>query len=333
MNKFLKFSLISTAVLAGVYFGIALALIYRPVPTFESDPIPAPAGNDADHIPPIYEMRDGETLFARQFPADSDTTILLIHGVTSDSTVLSSAAQLLGKENNAEVIALDLRGHGRSGGVKGHVDYIGQYEDDVADVITAIRAERPNGQLILAGHSMGGGIALRFARLTERPEVDGYLLFAPHLGPNSPTMPEANPETAELAAAYSQLHVPRLIGLIMLNSVGIKRLNHLDLLYFNLTDDVTHTYSYGATLNSSPQEHGPELAAVNVPMLIVVGSNDEAFVATEYPTAVAEFSDGAVHIVDGENHNSILESPDAMKLVIEWVRGVEVACSDGIWRG
>lgn len=325
MNKFLRISLISTAVVAVVYFGIALFLTYRPVPTFESDPFPAPVGNDADHIPQTYTMRDGETLFARQFPADSDTTILLIHGVTSDSTVLSSAAQLLREENNAEVIALDLRGHGRSGGGKGHVDYIGQYEDDVADVISAIHTERPDGQLILAGHSMGGGIALRFARLTERPEVDGYLLFAPHLGPNSPTMPQANPETAELAAAYSQLHVPRLIGLIMLNSVGIKGLNYLDLLYFNLTDDVTNSYSYGATLNSSPQEHGPELAAVDAPMLIVVGSNDEAFVASEYPAAVAEFSDGEVHIIEGENHNSILQSPAALTRIADWFSGPMLA--------
>lgn len=99
MNRFLRVSLISTAVLAVVYFGIALFLIYRPVPTFESGPFPAPVGNDADHVPETYTMRDGETLFARQFPADSDTTILLLHGVTSDSTVLSNAAQLLREEN------------------------------------------------------------------------------------------------------------------------------------------------------------------------------------------------------------------------------------------
>lgn len=316
MNRFLKISLISTAVSAVVYFGIALVLIYRPVPTFASDPFPAPAATEADFEPQTFVVRDGETLFARQFPAESNTTILLLHGVTANSAILSNAAQLLREENNAEVIAFDLRSHGHSGGQQGHVDYIGQYEDDV---ITAIRAERPNGQLILAGHSMVGGIALRFARLTERPEVDGYLLFAPHLGPNAPTMPEADPEMAELAAAYSQLHIPRLIGLIMLNSVGIKGLNHLDTLYFNLTDEVAHVYSYGATLNSSPQEHGPALAAVDAPMLVVVGSQDEAFVADQYPAAVAESSNGEVHIIAGENHNSILGSQDAMVLIADWI--------------
>ncbi len=69
--------------------------------------------------------------------------------------------------------------------------------------------------------------------------VDGYLMFAPHLGANAPTMPEQYPEMAEAATAYSQLHVPRLIGLIMLNNVGIKELNYLDTLYFNLPGSVT----------------------------------------------------------------------------------------------
>ena len=77
----------------------------------------------------------------------------------------------------------------------------------------------PNGRFILAGHSMGGGIALRFAQLEDHPAVDAYLMFAPHLGSDAPTMPQPDPDNP--AAAYSQLNVPRLIGLIMLNNVGI----------------------------------------------------------------------------------------------------------------
>jgi alpha-beta hydrolase superfamily lysophospholipase len=199
------------------------------------------------------------------------------------------------------------------------VDYIGQYEDDVADVITTIRNERPNGRLILAGHSMGGGIALQFAQLADAPTVDGYLLFAPHLGTNAPTMSQQDPETAEMAAAYSQLHVPRLIGLIMLNNVGIEALNHLDTLYFNLTDEVTHVYSFGATVNSSPTEYEAALSAVDAPMLVVVDSNDEAFVADQFPIAITAYSDGEVHIINGENHNSIVESAEAMTVIENWL--------------
>lgn len=320
MKKLLRIGLISTAVSVIIFFGAALVMVFWPEPTFAVGPFPVAAHGAVDFTPQQYAMRDGETLFARQFPADSADTILLLHGVTSESAALGGSAQMLREVSGAEVIALDLRGHGRSGGAAGDVDYIGQYEDDVADVIAAIRNAKPNGRLILAGHSMGGGIALRYAQLADRPAVDGYLMFAPHLGVDAPTMPPSDPATAEAAAAYSQLNVPRLIGLIMLNSVGITGLNHLDTLFFNLTDEATHIYSYGATVNSSPQEYAAALTAVDAPMLVVVGSEDEAFVAGEYETAVTAHSAGEVHIINGETHTSIVESAAAMSIIEDWLR-------------
>ncbi len=323
MKKFLRIALISTAVSIIIYFGAALILTFWPAePAFPVDPFPVAAHSTAEFTPQTYTMQDGETLFARRFPANSDDTILLLHGVTSDSGAFNDSAQMLREISGAEVIALDLRGHGQSGGTPGDVAYIGQYEADVADVVAAIQAEKPNGRLILAGHSMGGGIALRYTQLENRPAVDAYLMFAPHLGSDAPTVPQPdpnNPEAAEAAAAYSQLNVPRLIGLVMLNNVGITGLNHLDTLFFNLTDAVTHVYSFGATVNSSPTKYAEALTAVDAPMLVVVGSNDEAFVAGEFETAVTQYSDGEVHVIDGENHNSIVESDAALAIVESWL--------------
>lgn len=319
MKKLLRIALILTAVLIIVYFMAALVLTFLPEPTFATGPFPMAKTAVADFEPKQFTVRDGETLFARHFPAESDMTILLLHGVTSDSAALNLSAEKLRQTTGAEVVALDLRGHGQSGGTAGDVAYMGQYEDDVADVIAAIRSEQPNGRFILAGHSMGGGIALQFAQLTEAPAVDGYLLFAPHLGTNAPTMPQLDPETAVFAAAYTQLHVPRLIGLTMLNALGIKALNQQDTLFFNVPDTATHTYSYRAMVNSSPTDYAAALTAVDAPMLVVVGSNDEAFVAEEYETAVTQHSDGEVHIIDGDNHTSIVESAAAMMIIDNWL--------------
>ncbi len=332
MKKFWRITLISTAVSIIIYFGAALVLTFWPAePAFAVDPFPVAAHAAADFTPQAYPMRDGETLFARRFVADSDDTILLLHGVTSESAAFNGSAQMLREISGAEVIALDLRGHGQSGGTPGDVAYIGQYEDDVADVVAAIRAEKPNGRLILAGHSMGGGIALRYAQLSDRLAVDAYLMFAPHLGSDAPTMPQPdpdNPAAVEVAAAYSQLNVPRLIGLIMLNNVGITGLNHLDTLFFNLTDDVTHVYSFGATVNTSPTKYADALTAVDAPMLVVVGRQDEAFVAGEFETAVTTHSHGEVHVIDGENHNSIVTSAPAMAIIETWLQDTQLAAQN-----
>ena len=325
MKKLLRILLYSTAVLIGIYLVAALVLTFLPEPTFAIGPVPVARTAVADFEPQEFTMRDGETLFARHFPAESDLTILLLHGVTSESAAFNLSAEMLRQTTGAEVVALDLRGHGQSGGVPGDVEYIGQYETDVADVVAALRRDQPNGRLVLAGHSMGGGIVLQFAQLTDEPTVDGYLLFAPHLGTNAPTMPQPDPETAEMAAAYSQLHIPRLIGLTMLNAVGIKAFNNQDTLFFNVPDTATHTYSYRAMVNTSPTDYAAALTAVDVPMLVLVGSHDEAFVADQYPTAVSAYSDGDVHIIDGESHNTIVESAAAMTIIESWLDDTQLA--------
>lgn len=320
MKKLVRILFAIVLILAAVYSVAAMVMIFLPEPTFAAGPFPASVSPTVDGEETIhFTMRDGVDLFARRFSADSDDTILLLHGVTADSSVFNQSAGMLREVSGAEVIAVDLRGHGQSGGAAGDVAYIGQYEDDVADIITAVRTEKPNGRLILAGHSMGGGIALRFAQLADTPNVDGYLLFAPHLGANSPTMPKPQPENAEAAAAYTQLHIPRLIGLTMLNAVGIRRLNQQPTLFFNLPDKTTHTYSYRAMVNTSPTDYVAALTAVDQPLFVVVGSQDEAFVAEQFPEVVAQFSDGEVVVILGETHNGIYENEAALAAVQTWL--------------
>lgn len=215
MKRFLQRSLIGTAIFCGIYLVAALVMIVWPAPSFAAAPFPVEDRPDADFTPRYFTARDGETLFARHFPAASETTILLLHGVTLESAAFNVSGPLLRQVSGAGVVALDLRGHGQSGGVAGNVDSIGQYEDNVADVIAAVRREQPGSRVPLAGHSMGGGIALRFARLEDAPPVDGYLLFASHLGTSAPTIPELQSEMEDFVADYTQLHVPLVVPAVL----------------------------------------------------------------------------------------------------------------------
>ena len=88
------------------------------------------------------------------------------------------------------------------------MDYIGQYEDDLADVVTQVKFQKPNEKIIIAGHSMGGGISLRYAMRNDFPEVDGYLLVAPTIGHNNPTMRTAPLNADETAEPFLN-RVPR----------------------------------------------------------------------------------------------------------------------------
>jgi alpha-beta hydrolase superfamily lysophospholipase len=57
---------------------------------------------------------------------------------------------------HAEVISIDLRGHGKSGGIPGHISRPNQYAEDLNEIITTINSDKPNQKIILVGHSMGG---------------------------------------------------------------------------------------------------------------------------------------------------------------------------------
>ena len=194
---FLGSASVSAQSMLGLYFGgnknsltnEATKLIHIPEPTFkhtvnQTEPNPALIADmgfkqvykSENHY---FTLRDNKKIFAYRFAKQSDNTILLIHGVGSNAYMYNKTAGLLQEATQAEVYAIDLRGHGQSEGNSGDVDYINQYVDDLADIIKTIRKEKPIGKIIIAGHSMGGGIALRYAIEKQYPQPDGFLLFAP----------------------------------------------------------------------------------------------------------------------------------------------------------
>jgi alpha-beta hydrolase superfamily lysophospholipase len=150
--------------------------------------------------PVAIAARDGARLAARVYDAPGNTVILAIHGSSGNGRYYYPMAQFLSGRGKATVYTLDLRGHGASDGRRGDVDYIGQLEDDVADVIAAIRARRPAARIVLLGHSAGGGLLVRYAGGGRGPAADGYVLLAPYLGPEAPTTkPDAGDGRARIS--------------------------------------------------------------------------------------------------------------------------------------
>lgn len=285
-------------------------------------PFAAMGGADYTQVYPfeeaIYDARDGTKLFARHFLGTTQTTIVIVHGLDATSAPFNRTAGLLREATGANVIAVDMRGHGQSGGRPWDVDYTGQYEDDVADVISQIRAQTPDGKIILAGHSMGGGIALRYAALKDEPEVNGYLLFAPSLGNNAPTMrtemPKADPE-AEPFAGFLPL---RFIGIKMFNLVRINAFDHLPVIFINMSPDPS-AYSYRAMMSTAPKDYVVALEAVDKPLLVLVGSNDQPFLAEEFEPVINAHSDGETILIEGQDHVSIHSFEGSIAAVRQWL--------------
>ena len=91
------------------------------------------------------------------------------------------------KDFVGSVYSLDLRGHGRSEGLRGHVERFDDYTDDVVSTLARveekIRARFGQAEVHFLGHSMGGLIALRVGFLHPKlPGVRAITASAPLLG-------------------------------------------------------------------------------------------------------------------------------------------------------
>lgn len=111
-----------------------------------------------------WQNETGRTVFAQAWMPERNPThvVLIIHGLGEHSGRYETWAQGFVKENMA-VYALDLHGHGRTTGGRGHTDAFGYIYDDVQHLLNAAQLDHPDVRLHLYGHSMGGAVILGFA--------------------------------------------------------------------------------------------------------------------------------------------------------------------------
>jgi pimeloyl-ACP methyl ester carboxylesterase len=106
---------------------------------------------------------DGVELHVAEY-GEGPLTVVLLHGWTLDHRLWQS--QIAALKNRARVLAVDLRGHGRSGSSQLSDTNLFRLADDIHAVVTQCV---PEGRVVLAGHSLGGMAVLEFAH--RYPEV------------------------------------------------------------------------------------------------------------------------------------------------------------------
>jgi acylglycerol lipase len=140
----------------------------------------------AQPVPSISEaqVRDGTNLRILTWQAVGDpvAVALIVHGLGEHGGRYGTvAAALTGA--GIETHAYDHRGHGGSGGRRGHVEQWSQLHDDLAERIVRLRTATPDLPLVLYGHSLGGLIASGYVLADEpRPQPDLLVLSSPALG-------------------------------------------------------------------------------------------------------------------------------------------------------
>jgi len=105
----------------------------------------------------------GVEIFWRSWLPDTVRAVCLIcHGLGEHSGRYARVAEALGAKGLAS-FALDHRGHGQSGGKRGHVDAFNDYLCDLDEFRRLVEERYGELPRFLIGHSMGGLIAARYA--------------------------------------------------------------------------------------------------------------------------------------------------------------------------
>lgn len=315
------------------YLAVALALVASSAPPRAAGPaeggldFAAALAADLDGLPPrlTYAARDGTVLPYRRYPSSAAAggrALVLVHGSGWHGMQFHTMAQTIAGRGLADVVVPDLRGHGATPQRRGDVDHVGQLEEDLADLIAMLR-ERGAGPVVLGGHSSGGGLVVRFAGGAEGGAADAFVLMAPFLRHDAPT-------TRPNSGGWARPAVRRIVGLSMLNAVGITALDHLPVIGFAmpravldgpLGDTATTAYSHRLNVSFAPRaDYASDLAALDRPFLLLAGTDDEAFFAARYEQTIAPHTDaGTYRLLPGVGHLGLVGDPAAIDALAGWL--------------
>jgi pimeloyl-ACP methyl ester carboxylesterase len=266
--------------------------------------------------PERFSARDGTLLAYRHYPARARSIgmiAIVVHGSSGSSAAVHALADALAARG-VETYAPDIRGHGGSG-TRGDIAYVGQLEDDMADLIAMIRKTSPAEPITLIGHSSGGGFALRLASSPIKDLFARTVLLAPYLGYDAPTN---RPNSGGWASA----DVPRLLALIALRKIGIECCEALPALAFAVPPDSANmlvpAYSARLMRNFATRGYRDDLAGTTRPLALIAGAEDELMLSDKYADDVhAVLPAAEVKLIDGVNHMGIVSVPRAVNAIAD----------------
>jgi pimeloyl-ACP methyl ester carboxylesterase len=273
---------------------------------------------DRSNMPALerFSARDGTQLAYRHYPARAPATGLIaivVHGSSGSSLAVHALSDALAARG-VETYAPDIRGHGGSG-TRGDIAYVGQLEDDMADLVALIRKSSPAGSITLVGHSAGGGFALRVANSPIKGLFARTVLLAPYLGYDAPTN---RPNSGGWASA----DIPRLLGLLALRKIGIECCDALPTLAFAVPKDSANilvpAYSARLMRNFAVRDYRGDLAGTTRPLALIAGAEDELMLSDKYADAIHVVVPSAeVKLIEGVNHMGIVGAPKAVAAIAD----------------
>ena len=267
--------------------------------------------------------------------AGSGPPIVLIHGITSSSVVWELVGPQLARHHT--VVAPDLLGHGQSAKPRG--DYsMGAFASGIRDLVLWLGL----GPVTVAGHSLGGGVAMQFAyQFPERTErlalvSSGGLGRTVHGLLRAATLPGSE-LVLPLLAGRQVLNAGRTAGRA-LGRVGIQLGNDAVEIargHASLGDPESRA-AFVHTLRASIDVGGQRVQALDrlylaeeMPLLIVWGARDRIIPPGHGRRAHKLVSGSRFELFEAAGHFPFLDEPERFVVTLEdWIATTEPSQPD-----
>ena len=258
---------------------------------------------------------DGIEIFYRQYRAESERARMVIsHGLGEHSGRYGNVIERV-LPKGISVWVPDHRGHGQSGGKRGHVLNFVQYLSDLRLAVALAKKDMPGDiPCFLLGHSMGGLIALYFAQ--RYPElIDGVVASSPCLG-----MVIEIPAVKKVLGSFMSYVWP---GLTMGNELDATKISH-DPIVVNAyeNDPLVHgrvTARFFTELMAAMESVNQQASTLNVPVLMQVAGEDYLVNADSSKRFFEKLTlqDKTLHVYDGLYHEIYNAPEDQKERVLE----------------
>ncbi len=269
-----------------------------------------------------WEEKDGTTFFIQGWEPDNKepkALVALVHGLGEHTMRYAHVAKVMTDAGYA-LVGFDLRGHGKSGGARGHFPSLEAVIQDIKEFFVFLGQRYPNIPHFLYGHSLGGLLSLSYA-LQYSEDLKGVMVTGAAL---RSSLQEQKVKIA-MAKILGSL-VPTMTVQSGLDAATISR--DPDVVQAYINDKLVHystSLGFGKSALSAIDFCFAHAKEFSVPLLIMHGLADKL----TYPSGSEDFArlvkegggDVTLKLWDGlyhELHNEP-EKAEVFKVMVEWL--------------
>jgi alpha-beta hydrolase superfamily lysophospholipase len=243
----------------------------------------SPLEDEMKHYEMNWKARDGLDIFAQGWEptiVQPKAVVCLVHGLGEHSSRYAHVAEAFGRQGFV-LFGADLRGHGRSGGERGHISSIEDFMQDIDIVLEQARAHYPNLPIILYGHSIGGVQVLHYG-LLRKPNVKGIIATSSALH----TAVENQSVKVVMSKVLGSL-MPKVVIASGLDAKSISRDEKVVQAYIN--DPLVHdkiSFGFGKAMLGATSWTLAHANEFSLPLLLMHGKAD----MIAFPSSSTEFA-------------------------------------------